>query len=1026
LSEQAEGRTPATHQTLKMMNVATAPEAPLRRRTEAEVTPSPGDPEMLRRQSQALVSIVRDGTLANGDLESALCLAAAEAGNALLCDRVRIWRRTEGRMRCVHSFDVASQIHEADCDVFAAFNSIFEGLERDRCVLVSDLPAEPLFSEYLEADPRPRPTRSLLATPVLSDGTTIGFVAFEQMEQVRRWRGDEIAFAQAIAGLVALAMGADERATTATALAESEERFRLVAQNMTDLVCLHDWQGRYVWVSPSCRRVLGYEASELKGRDHFSLIHPDDLARVRSSLWARMRRGESVMPTTYRIRRKSGEYGWVETLAQRIVEDGDVIRLQTSSREVTERIAAEQIIAQSEERYRTVVSNTVDGIVLVDAETMAILDANPAFETLVGLRLSDLAERRFTDLLANADEEELNRFASVVPQRSAYRGEQRYVRKDGTTVDVEVNAHTIMYRGSTVICAVARDITVRKQQEDLERDRALALEHIATGEPLDATLQHLTGLVERYCSGMRCAFVLDNSDRFAGFGKFDGPASFAVRSQAKDDGQSFAAPLFSAQGEVLGILTGFSDIQRSPSAFDLGIFMMVARLAAIAIDQQSMNKKLDHQAHHDDLTGLPNRRRLKDRLDVALVEARSNGRGVALLFVDLDRFKIVNDTLGHSAGDTLLTETASRIGGIVRQGDTVARMGGDEFILLAVGLQDAAKDGFALAERVLSEVARPYDIEGHRTFMTASIGIATFPEDGSDAEALIRHADTALYQAKEAGGNRGYAFTPDLQARVSARLELERDLRTALEKDELVVFYQPQFDTRTRRLIGVEALVRWQHPTRGLVSPGAFLPVSEEIGLITEVDYWVLRTAAIQAQAWRAAGFPLRLSVNVSARHFRSPDIAERVKRVLAETGLDPRLLELELTETTAMETAESALDILKGIKSTGVAIAIDDFGTGYSSLSYLKRFPIDALKIDRAFVADLAGSVGGAAIPSAIVAMARALHLRVVAEGVETSDQLHLLESLGCDEVQGYLLGRPMVGDDISRLLSAQAALAG
>jgi diguanylate cyclase (GGDEF)-like protein/PAS domain S-box-containing protein len=979
-------------------------------------TPSLPDPDLLRRQRQALITLARDETLGKGDLDSALELLTEVAGQTLECSRVRVWRRARGEITCLHWCDVASRTH-AGPSRDLSFSSVFDLLADGACLRVTDLAADASLGDYAQAA-EPSRLGALLAAPLRMEADHVDFVAFEQFDGPRRWRSDEVGFAQAIAGLMTFAIAGAERAETAAALKESEERFRLVAESMSDLVCLHDWQGRYLWVSPSCRRVLGYDTAELIGLDHFSLIHPDDAPRVRSSLWTRMKRGESVLPTTYRIRRKSGDYGWVETLAERIVENGDVVRLQTSSREVTERIAAEQIIAQSEERYRTVVSNTVDGIVLIDGGSLAILDANPAFEALVGYRLDDLNQIRLPDLLASsADGEALDEFAAVARDHTAFRGEQKYRRRDGVVVEVEVNAHTLIYRGAPVICAVARDITLRKHEEQLEHDRALALEHIATGEPASATLQHLTELVERHCTGMRCAFVLER-DRIATFGPFDGPGSFAVRSQATESGQALAAPLFSAQGEVLGLFTGTSEANRSPSAHDLGIFMMAARLAAIAIDQESLNRRLEHQAHHDDLTGLPNRRRLKDRLAQALGEARATGRGVALLFIDLDRFKLVNDTLGHAAGDHLLTETAVRIGRVVRGRDTVARTGGDEFIVLAVGLHDPAKDGLALSDRIVADLSLPFDLDDREMFMTASVGIATYPNDGSDAEALVKHADTALYRAKQFGGNRVFAFTPDLHAAASARLELERDLRAAIDGHQLVVFYQPQFNTQSRQLIGMEALVRWQHPRRGLLSPADFLPLAEEIGLVTAVDQWVLREAAAQTRAWQVPGHPLRVSVNLSARHFRGPDIAERVRVVLDETGLDPMLLELELTETTAMETAASALETLKRIKNIGVSIAIDDFGTGYSSLSYLKRFPIDALKIDKAFVADVEARSDDSAIAVAIVAMARALKLRVVAEGVETSSQLQFLESLGCDEVQGFYLGRPLTRDDFERVL--------
>jgi diguanylate cyclase (GGDEF)-like protein/PAS domain S-box-containing protein len=987
----------------------------LQRALEAESTPSPADADVLRRQNQALIILTRDGTLGDGDLASALRRATGAAAGALLCGRVRVWRRQDSSNAvCLHSFVTETGVHGNGDRITARFGAVFRVLKEDGRVAATDVKDDAAGREYRSVDPSGSRIGGLLIAPLTMGGDVGGFVAFEHFDGPRRWRTDEIGFARAISGLLALAIGAADRSHTALALRESEERFRLVAESMTDLVCLHDWQGNYLWLSPSCRRVLGYEAAELVGRDHFSLIHPDDEQRVRSNVWARMRRGEIVLPTTYRIRRKSGEYGWVETLAERVVKNGDVIRLQTSSREVTERIAAEQIIAQSEERYRTVVSNTIDGIVLADGTTLQILDANPAFEMLVGRPLGELTKLRLTDLLSEMSEEMLKAFASFVLGGAPYRGEQKYLRRDGTAVDVEVNAHTIQYRGGPVLCAVARDITDRKREEQLEKDRSLALELIATGEPLETTLAHLIELVERRCKGLRCSFGLEGSPQLEGFRNGDGAGSFSIRSQATPTGQSFSVPLVSAQGEVLGLFTALSS-QDNSSAQDLGVFMMAARLAAIALDQETLSKRLAHQAHHDDLTGLPNRRRMQDRLALALAEARTNSRGIALLFLDLDRFKLVNDTLGHSAGDRLLSEAALRIGSVVRGHDTVARMGGDEFIVLACALNDPAKDALALSDRIMAELTRPFVIENREIIMTASVGVATYPEDGTDAESLIKHADTALYRAKDAGRNRVFAFTPDLQAEQTDRLEMERDLRSAIERNELVIHYQPQFAATTGHVMGMEALVRWQHPRRGMIAPSSFLPLAEEIGFITTIDHWVLRTASVQARNWQAPGRELRLAVNLSARHFKTGDIAEDVRAALAETGLAPHLLELELTETSAMENAERTLELLRRIKSTGVTIAIDDFGTGYSSLAYLKRFPLDALKIDRTFISDLGRSSDDGAIASAIVAMALTLGMRVVAEGVETKEQLDFLTDVGCQEVQGFHLSRPLPPEEFA-----------
>jgi diguanylate cyclase (GGDEF)-like protein/PAS domain S-box-containing protein len=434
--------------------------------------------------------------------------------------------------------------------------------------------------------------------------------------------------------------------------------------------------------------------------------------------------------------------------------------------------------------------------------------------------------------------------------------------------------------------------------------------------------------------------------------------------------------------------------------------------------RQANQERIRQLAWYDSLTGLPNRALLQDRLGVATAGAVRDKETLATLFLDLDQFKNINDSLGHAIGDRLLQQVALRIADCVRASDTVARLGGDEFVIIMPNIRAPADAAF-LAEKILAAVARPYAIDGRELYITPSIGIAVCPEDGCDCESLIQHADAAMYLAKENGRNNYQYFTAALNARAVERLSLESALHGALERRELSLHYQPQINLASGAIIGVEALLRWRHPVLGWVAPDRFIPVAEDSGLIVPIGEWVLQEACRQARAWQAAGLaPLLMAVNVSGVQFRQADLAETVRDILAAHGLAAASLELEVTESVLMKSADSAVEILQKFRAMGVRLAIDDFGTGYSSLSYLKRFPIDKLKIDRSFVSDITTDPDDAAIASAIIAMAHRLRLKVIAEGVETPGHLRFLFQEGCDEAQGYHYSKPLPPDDLERLM--------
>ncbi|VAW86682.1 diguanylate cyclase/phosphodiesterase (GGDEF & EAL domains) with PAS/PAC sensor(s) [hydrothermal vent metagenome] len=439
----------------------------------------------------------------------------------------------------------------------------------------------------------------------------------------------------------------------------------------------------------------------------------------------------------------------------------------------------------------------------------------------------------------------------------------------------------------------------------------------------------------------------------------------------------------------------------------------------IDITEQKANEaRIEHQAYYDALTDLPNRRLFNEHLATALDMAERREWTAAVMFFDLDRFKTVNDTLGHDMGDRLLVNIAQRLTAVIRQEDLVARMGGDEFTLLLPQI-DQRHDAVTVANKILQALSEPVMVAGHELYVTASLGIALYPDDGARADLLMKNADSAMYQAKGRGGNQHQFYSPVMNGEASARLALESDLHKALQHAEFELYYQPQVELASGRITGMEALIRWRHPRLGLISPDSFIPLAEETGLIVAIGEWALHSACTQLKQWQAAGLAVqRVAVNLSARQFYDHDLVATVAAALAASGLAPAHLELELTESIVMNDASATIETLSRLKAMGLTLSIDDFGTGYSSLSYLQRFPLDILKIDASFIHDLGNGEEGGAIVTAIIAMGHSLGLGIIAEGVEERAQLDFLQAQGCDEVQGYYFSRPLPVDEMARLL--------
>ncbi|HEY1940780.1 MAG TPA: EAL domain-containing protein [Roseiarcus sp.] len=614
------------------------------------------------------------------------------------------------------------------------------------------------------------------------------------------------------------------------------------------------------------------------------------------------------------------------------------------------------------------------------------------------------------------------------------------------------------------LIGVGRDITARRRADQLRDGQAEILEMIAMGAALEAVLERIVRLIESQLSGVfGSVLLLDDKGLHLGCcvapslpeayvraidGVAIGPnvgscgsatyrrAPVVVSDIAADPlwtdfrdlalphglRSCWSTPILAKNGEALGAFALYSRTVREPMAAETRFVDLATHMAGIAIARKRAEDRIHFMANHDALTGLPNRGLLRDRLTQAMGFARRYSRWATVVFIDLDNFKYINDSLGHSAGDELLKAVAARMAGRVRATDTVVRLGGDEFVVL---LFDQAKNVDAVSDivRDLQEaIARPVELDGRRVRVTSSFGIANYPDDGTDVDTLLAHADAAMYRAKEIGRDNFQFYTPELNAKVQDKFLLQEDLRCAVQAREFILDYQPLVDMRTGRILAVEALIRWNHPSLGLLGPDKFIPLAEETGLIGPIGDWVLREACRQNKAWQDAGLPrVAVCVNVSARQFSDKNWVSGVIGALQGSGLAAEYLELELTESLIMQDLDQARATMRALQALGVHLSIDDFGTGYSSLSALKTFPVGRLKIDRSFISDLPHDEHDRAVAAAVISLGQKLNLRVVAEGVETDEQVAFLRENNCDEMQGYRISKPLAPRVLEAFLASQ-----
>jgi diguanylate cyclase (GGDEF)-like protein/PAS domain S-box-containing protein len=667
---------------------------------------------------------------------------------------------------------------------------------------------------------------------------------------------------------------------------------------------------------------------------------------------------------------------------------------------------------RSDALIRAIAEQSDEGISVATLDGDLVL-VNRRFAEMTGYREEDLLRMNVRDLLPEADEPEL--LYRVAGGGSGLR-EVLLRRRDGALFPAELSGSPLQLGPERLALGMVRDISERRAAEAGLHKLSSAVEQAA--DPIVITdrtgvIEYVNPAFERL-TGYSGAQAVGRTFKLLQSGLH--PAEFyAALWERLDRGEVFQDVFINRRN---GGALFFEEKTITPIRDSLGRITHFVSTGKDITERIQAQERLQYLAHHDVLTGLPNRSLFMERLQQAVSRGPEHTGALAVLFLDLDRFKLVNDSLGHQAGDEVLRTASARLLGCVRPGDTVARLGGDEFTLLLADLGSA--DGVAVVlQRIEAALAPPVRALDHELYVTASIGVSIFPEDGTDPQTLVRNADTAMYRAKEQGRNRYAFYSADLSTRAVERLTLENDLRRALQRGELSLVYQPQVELANGRVAGVEALVRWEHPVLGTVSPARFIPVAEESGLIGAIDTWVLAEACRQLRAWRDAGAgSLGVAVNLSGITFTDAALADRLARVLAENRLEPLDLEVEITESTLMQTTRETERVLEALAALGVRVAVDDFGTGYSSLAYLKRFAIDTLKVDRGFVRDVATGGDDAAIVRAVIALAHSLGLRVVAEGVEEPEQLDFLRVQGCDGVQGYLLGRPVPASGVAERL--------
>ncbi|MCR4378144.1 MAG: EAL domain-containing protein [Rhodospirillales bacterium] len=832
----------------------------------------------------------------------------------------------------------------------------------------------------------------------------------------------------------------------------TDDLYRYLFETSQAMISVLDSEGFMLLVNESAWRTLKHDgAASMVGRPFLNLVHPDYQGVMEAGLDIF---AAETSPLPLKFMCADGEFIDVEAKFSSLGEG----RFMLEALDITERTRAAETLKDREQRLRGVLETVADAIITIN-ERGEVLSFNKAAENTFGYLAREVIGRNVSMLIAEphaaAHDEYLANYIRTGKKKiiGKTNREEWGVRKDGVKFPLELGVTELRHGSKRFFTGIVRDITERKRWEaeikrandELEmrveeRTRELTQEIVERQRAEDKLL--LAGeVIESLNEGVaiinpdfRISSVNPAFTIISGYNLDEVIGNYPINHTALTRGGAMFEDMWrgleargSWDGEFWNLRkNGDEYAERLSVTAITNVSGEVQQFAAIMSDitkRKQDEERILYQANYDNLTGLPNRSLFLDRLNQALANMHRANKNLGLLFIDLDGFKLVNDTLGHNVGDMLLKEAARRLGTCVRTGDTVARLGGDEFTIIMPNLDDP-RNAPLVAQRVLDAMHAVFLLGGHETFVSASIGITIFPDDARDAQELLKNADAAMYRAKENGKANYQFFTADMNEEVKERLVMKNGLSRALENKEFKLLYQPKLDLHTSRVTGAEALMRWQSPELGLVSPVKFIPVLEETGMVVEVGEWAIHTACRQHLEWVKLGLPpIKIAVNLSARQLREPTFVNIVKSALIKTDLPPSALEIEITESMLMSDAPNIVAALKQLHDFGVHISMDDFGTGYSSLSYLKRFPIDTIKIDRSFVSDIDTSPDDAEIIHTIINMGQTLNRKVIAEGVETLEQLNILKQYNCDEIQGYYFSKPLEADDFVAFIRNQEA---
>lgn len=782
--------------------------------------------------------------------------------------------------------------------------------------------------------------------------------------------------------------------------------YRTLYRALPEFVWMRDLDGKYLAANPSYCAFMARSEPEIVGKTCADFFPPDTAADL---LRQDRETADACEPLHFEtwIDGADGQRILAEIIKVAVRHpDGRNLGVLGIARDVSVRREAEKILRESEERYRHFFDESRAVMLLIDPENGKIVDANQAACSYYGYEKDALLRLRISDINTLSREEvaqEMKRAHSQSRDHFFFR----HRLADGRIRDVEVHSGPFEAGKRTLLYSIVHDITNQRRAEEKARLASSVFNHGHDGILITDSSERILDVNETFCelTGYSREEVIGKTPRLLNSGR-QGPEFYAEMWKQIQEHGYWHGEIWNRRknGEAYAELLTITGV-RAPSGeigHYVGVFSDITQ-------SKIQSKQLETLAHYDTLTRLPNRVLLLERFKHALAQAKHASRMLGIACLDLDGFKAINDQLGQNAGDRLLVEAAQRLKKCLRPSDTVARLGGDEFIVL-LGNLDSVEDGERALQEILETIARPFTLDGQEVVVTASIGLTFSPDDGADPEILMRHADQAMYRAKEMGRNRYHLFDPEHGRRMQIHRDVRVQIERALAQEELVLYYQPKVDMRSGRVLGAEALIRWKHPEKGLLGPGAFLPHIEESDQIVQVGAWVLEEALRQMAAWQSQGLALPVSVNVAPRQLQAPDFCEHLAALLAAyPELPPESLQLEVLESTALDDMERIGEIIQDCRGLGISVALDDFGTGYSTLTYLKRLPADQLKIDKSFVGDMLGDPGAQAIVEAIIGLAEAFRRTVIAEGAETPEHCAMLLEMGCDVAQGYGIAKPM-----------------